>query len=155
MLTKTSEIGIKALIYLGLHNHDQPISPRQIAAKLGVSPTYLSKTCSLLVKANILRAHKGALGGVTLSHPPEQISLLSIVEACQGQVVGDFCRETDQLHVICSFHTAMLELHQSMISVLNRWSLADLLKKPIPEYSHHAGTDCRMLALESAVREVD
>lgn len=147
MLTKTTEIGIKALIFLGLRHEDEPITPRRIAEEMDVSPTYLAKTCSLLVKANILRAQKGALGGVTLGHDPGDISLLAIVEACQGQVVGDYCRDVASKRGTCSFHKAMVELHTAMIGVLSRWTLEDILKDPHPTGHLASNLDCRIASL--------
>jgi Rrf2 family protein len=67
MLTQTSEMAIKALIYVGLAAGNQPISPRTIAAAIGSSPTYLVKILRLLVRSGILRSQRGAHGGVWLA----------------------------------------------------------------------------------------
>lgn len=133
MLTRTTVSGIRALIYVALHGNDEPVPPHRIAECLNASPTYMAKTTNMLVKANILRAHRGAQGGVILARAPEQISLLEIVEACQGQIVGDFCQEAEVLRSVCAFHRAMVELHEAMVGVLARWTLADLVAKPFPD----------------------
>ena len=135
MLTKTTISGLKALVFLGLHPDHQPASPRVIAQAFNESPTYLAKVLRQLVKAGILKAQRGVAGGVSLNRSPEQISLLSVVEACQGVILGDFCRETDDLSRTCAFHQAAAELHRAIVGVLARWTLADMIKRPCPDPS--------------------
>lgn len=130
MLTKTSRSAIRTLLYLGLHVGEGPQSPRLVAQQLGESPTYLAKVVRHLTKAGILRAHRGVSGGVELNRTPDEISLLAIVEACQGVILGAFCTETDDLSAACAFHQAGAELHQAIVGVLSCWTLAQFLRKP-------------------------
>ena len=132
VLTKTSISAIRALVYLGLHDTGEPVSPRHVAGRLGESQTYLAKVMRHLVKAGILRAHRGGGGGVTLNRPPEQITLLAVVEACQGAIQGNFCEDAEDLAKTCAFHQAAGELHRAVVDVLSRWTLAQLLIKPRP-----------------------
>lgn len=132
MLTKTSLSAIRVLTYLGLQQSHAPLSPRHIASQLRESPTYLAKVVRHLVKAGILRAHRGVTGGVTLDRPPGSVTLLAIVEACQGTILGNFCSGTDDLGATCAFHQAGAELHQAIVGVLSRWTLAQLIERPRP-----------------------
>lgn len=142
MLTKTTISGIRALVFLLLHPERQPVSPRVIAQCLGESPSYLAKVLRNLVKVGILKAQRGVTGGVSVNRLPEQITLLSVVEACQGVILGDFCGETPTLSQTCAFHQAAAELHQAIIGVLSTWTLADLLKKPCPDAAFPDGAKC-------------
>ncbi|MGQ9590148.1 MAG: RrF2 family transcriptional regulator [Planctomycetota bacterium] len=131
MLTKTSISAIRMVLHLALRGDPSPVSPREIAARLGESPTYLAKVAGHLVRAGILRARRGVLGGVELRLAPAQISLLAIVEACQGAILGDFCADDDaDMDGVCSFHRAGVELFRAVVGVLGRWKLADLLGNP-------------------------
>ena len=132
MLTKTSLSAVRALAFLGRNRRDRPWSPRSMAQQLGESPTYLAKVVRHLVRAGILTAHRGVTGGVVLHRPPEEITLLSIVEACQGAIPGDFCSDADDLSKTCAFHQAGAELHRAMVGVLSRWTLAHFLSNPKP-----------------------
>ena len=144
MLTQTSELGIQALLHLVLLGEDQPVSPRRIAEATGSSPTYTSKVTGLLVRAGILRSHKGFKGGVTMAADPAQLTLLEIVEACQGRILGDFCEPTDDLSLVCAYHEAMAELHDAIIGVLSRWTLADLAAKPQPDPKLAPRVNCKL-----------
>lgn len=132
MLTKTSLSAIRVLTYLGLHADEEPRSPRYLAEQLGESPTYLAKVVRRLVRIRILRAHRGVAGGVVLAKAPADISLLTIVEACQGAILADFCEDATRLSQTCGFHQAAAELHDAVIGILERWTLADFVKKPCP-----------------------
>lgn len=130
MLTQTSELAVKAVLFIALQEDERPYSPRLVASSLNCSPSYLAKTANLLVKAGILRSVRGVNGGVLLARAPEDISLLQIVEACQGLVTANYCRDADAVASICSFHAAMKELHESIVGVLSRWTLRDLVECP-------------------------
>ncbi len=144
MLTHTSELGIQALLYLALQGDGEMIPPRRIAAAIDASPSYMSKVTGLLVRAGILTAHKGARGGVTMAVKPAHLSLLEIVEACQGKVLGDFCEPTGRLDEVCAYHRSMAELHDAIIGVLSRWTLADLVAKPLPDPALAPHVKCKI-----------
>ena len=144
MLTKTTISAIRALIYLGFHGSGVPIPPRRIAEQLGESPTYLAKVMRLLVKAGILRAHFGMAGGVVLHRPPESITLLAITEACQGTLLANLCSETDNMAGACAFHQAGAELHQIILGVMSRWTLANFLSNPSPSLRCEGRIRCWM-----------
>ena len=86
MLTNTSLSALRTLIFLAQAEPGAVLSLKGIAEKLGESPTYLAKISRLLARAGIVRAAKGVNGGVQLGRVPEQITLLSIVEACRDRV---------------------------------------------------------------------
>lgn len=144
MLTKTTEIAIKTLVYLGSHPLPKPLSPRLIGEVLGESQTYLAKIAGLLTKAGILRSHRGTSGGIELALAPEDVPLLDIVQACQGILLPDYCSETDDLSGVCSFHRAMGELHTAIVEVLSRWTLADLLRRTCPLTSGAGDDECKI-----------
>jgi Rrf2 family protein len=126
MLTKTTRAGIQVLLYLSMEPAGEPASPRSMAGALGCSPTYLAKVAGQLVRAGILRAHKGAKGGVTLGRPTAGITLLEIVQALQGPVLADYCPTLKSPGLACRFHQAMFALHQATIETLSKWTLAEL-----------------------------
>lgn len=132
MLTKTSLSAIRALLVLGGDPDADALSPRAIAAQLGESPSYMAKVTSMLSRAGILRTQRGAGGGVRLALPPSRITLLAVVEACQGSLTPHYCMETPWTEATCAFHQAAVELHRAMVKSLSHWTLERLLEKPSP-----------------------
>jgi Rrf2 family protein len=142
MLTRTAITAARLLILVASSRSDQPAVLAQAAHKLGESPTYLAKVARMLVRAGILRASRGVGGGVTMNRAPAEVSLLAIVEACQGAILPDFCHGGHELRQTCAFHQAAAQLHQGIIGVLTKWTLAELLRRPGPLGAPSRGHSC-------------
>lgn len=145
MITKTSELAVQILMYVASRpDRSQPVPPKQIAEAAQASPSYIAKVASSLVRAGILRAHRGAMGGVTLAAQPEKLTLFEIVETSQGRILADYCEGHFEMDKVCNWHKAMHQLYTSTVTVLKRWTLADLLAKPAPEAAQHGDSLCRL-----------
>lgn len=151
MITKTSLLAIRALLCLAKDTQGIAISPRSIALQLGESQAYMAKVLRSLVKAGILRAEHGSKGGVLLNLRPNEITLLMIVEACQGAIVGSYCEDIDNLRTTCAFHRAAVELRQAMLTVLSRWSLEQLAQSPGPTKRLPGGKQCLLTAFPLSI----
>ena len=132
MLTKTTRSAIRMLPLLGLREGMEPIPPRRLAERLGESPTYLAKVARDLVKAGILRSHRGVSGGVVLERDPREITLLAIAEACQGTAPRGACEEWSAPTGACIIDRACAESHQEIARVLSQWTLAEFVERPRP-----------------------
>lgn len=145
MISQTALTAVRALILLA---REAPVarlhSPRHVAAQLRTSPSYTSKVLSSLVKAGLLESHRGAHGGVRLARAPREITLLEIVEAAQGPLLGDYCAQVAErkLPLTCAFHQAATQLQRAMVGVLRRWTLAELAARPCPQNSLRLGRAC-------------
>jgi len=144
MFGRTSISAIRALLYLAQDGATQPVSPRRMAEALEESPSYLAKITRQLVKAAILRADRGSKGGVKLARSPNEITLLQVMEACQGTIVGDFCRGSLPRRQQCAFHQAAVELYEAIVGVLARWTLQDLMARIESSATNPAGEACLM-----------
>ncbi len=151
MLGKTSLSAIRALLFLAQQEQADWWSPRRLAAELGESPTYLAKVLRHLVKAGTLDVARGVRGGVRLARRPNEVTLLEIVEACQGAIVGDYCRSDRKPPEMCSFHLAALELHGAIQGVLESWSLQRLLERPESRSGRSRSVPCLMRGVSVAV----
>ena len=142
MLSKTSVIALRLLVHLGLLGPGKGVPLRVVARELRVSPTYLIKIGRRLARAGILRASRGAGGGVNIDRAPADITLLATVEACQGPTLGDFCRRADGRREVCGLHMAGADLHKAITRSLSRWTLDDLIRRPGPPAGHRSSRRC-------------
>lgn len=147
ILTKTTELAIQAVAYVASVPRGTLVNPRDVAGRLGESPTYLAKVMRSMSRQGILRSQRGVSGGFQLAREPGEVSLLEIVEICQGVVPGNYCREllATELKKTCGYHRAMKELQEAVRTVLARWTIAELLDAP--DGDGLLSSDCRMTLL--------
>lgn len=147
MINRTSIAAIRTLQYLAGAAPGELVSLRDVAAQLGESATYSAKIARDLVKAGILHAERGAKGGVRLNQAPEEITLLEVLRACQGDITTDSCQTRCAPSATCSFHQAATELHNAVLAITSRWTLAQLLVRPVALQPGMHYQACRMANL--------
>lgn len=131
-------------MYMAQRTEVDHFSPAEIAKALGASPSYLSKIDTQLVKAGILEAHRGMKGGVSIARHPSMITLLDIVEAVQGRILGDYCTEFHDLDRVCGFHQAMHEVQETLLGTFRKWTLEMLVQRPSPDSALDKMVQCKM-----------
>lgn len=106
----------------------------------GVSESYLLKHLQALTGAGLLESVPGPKGGYRLARPPEQITLLDVVEAIEGREPAFRCAEIRQrgpsaldardvaaYRLPCGIHAAMLRAEAAWRGALRAQTVADLL----------------------------
>ena len=71
---------------------ERPVPIKELAERRGMPVQFLEQLFSTLRRAGILTSHRGAKGGYTLARPPDQITVLEVVQALDG-VVGEEGKE--------------------------------------------------------------
>lgn len=90
-VSQASAYAMHAMMYMVRHVTQLPVTGRTIAKAEGIPPGYLSKVLQQLVKAGFIRSIRGQERGYVFARPPEEISLLQLVETIEGQSVFDDC----------------------------------------------------------------
>lgn len=90
-ITRQADYAVRAVMYLSKLGTNARASTAEIAREQSIPTTFLAKIVSQLASAGVVRATRGARGGVTLARPPEEISLLEIVEAIDGPMALNEC----------------------------------------------------------------
>ena len=134
LLTKTSELAIHSLLYLAQKPAGYLLNPSEIAEQLEESQTYISKVLRMIAQGGLVRSRRGVAGGFELVRQPRDITLLDIVEICQGTIPGNYCGRASVSDVgkTCGYHQAMHDLRDSTRAALARWNLEQILKTPKP-----------------------
>src|SRR5262245_31321884 len=79
--------GLILLAYLSQHPATTRIrTAREVADWAGLPLPIVSKILKALARAQILASHRGARGGYTLAHQPDEISLFAVVQALEGPI---------------------------------------------------------------------
>src|SRR5690349_8495521 len=82
MFSQTVEYALRAVVHLASR------SPRaqttdQIALATRVPRAYLSKVIQGLARGGIVESHRGLGGGVTLTRPPDELTILQVLNAVE------------------------------------------------------------------------
>lgn len=83
------QYGLRALAYLA--GKDGPASATEIAGAEGIPGKYLEGILGQLTASGLLRSERGKNGGYRLSLPAAEVTVLSIVEALEGEIRPTEC----------------------------------------------------------------
>ncbi len=108
-----------------------PIKRRDIAQRQEISDAYLENILLVLRNTGLIETTRGANGGYVLARPPEQITILEIVDALEGSIAPVECVEDPEgckKSCTCATRSVWRKLHEARIKILSEISLADLVK---------------------------
>jgi Rrf2 family protein len=87
-ISRSTGYALLAAGYIAQHHKEGIILSQDIAKKYNIPLEYLLKILQQLVKANLLRSKRGPRGGFSLAKPLKKITLLQVIEAVDGPMVG-------------------------------------------------------------------
>jgi len=123
-ISNKSRYGITALLALAEFYNSGLLPIKDIASRCGIPHQFLEQIFNRLGKAGIIKSTRGKNGGYELAKPPEQISVLHIVNALEGDI--EFVSKSEDKNdvIVELFHEAEKKL-QNILSI----SLAALVAK--------------------------
>ena len=92
-LTSKGRYAVMAMADLAKYNVKKPTSLAEISLRQGISISYLEQLFLKLRKNNLVQSERGPLGGYVLTKPPEEIQLLSIINAVDEEIQTVKCRK--------------------------------------------------------------
>ncbi|MWC28236.1 Rrf2 family transcriptional regulator [Paenibacillus sp. MMS18-CY102] len=122
--SKATNYALHTMLYLMAATPNKPIGVQQLAERQHVSPTYLSKILTKLVKAGMVESASGANGGYRLKRDWEQISFLDIIHAIEGTASLFDCSLDHGLE--CPIQRVVLEAERQMEQHLKNQTMAAL-----------------------------
>ncbi|WP_284646344.1 Rrf2 family transcriptional regulator [Paenibacillus silviterrae] len=125
--SKATNYALHTMLYLMAFTPDKPVGVQQLADRQDVSPTYLSKILTKLVKAGLIESASGANGGYRLRGRKEDISFLDIIHAVEGTAsLFECCGSEDSR---CMIHQVMVKAEEAMERQLKNTKLFELAKE--------------------------
>jgi Rrf2 family transcriptional regulator, cysteine metabolism repressor len=84
-VTSKSRYAVVALAELA-RSGERPVPIAQIAERRGMPVQFLEQLFATLRRDGLLNSQRGVKGGYTLARPPEEITVLEVVQALDGRV---------------------------------------------------------------------
>lgn len=130
MLSQTSEYALRAMVWLANQSLKDSnfYNVTEIAAATQVPRSYLSKILQVLTRAFLLQKKRGIKGGYCLKSPPEQVSLLSIIENFDKieRIVTCPLKLKEHAEALCPLHSELDKLACSLRNSFSKTTLKDL-----------------------------
>src|SRR3989304_1688161 len=83
-LTRSTDFALRVL--LSLARSDRKVTNAELSRALNLSPHHLYKIVQALSRQGYLRTLPGRGGGVVPGRPPEEVSLLEVIELMEGPI---------------------------------------------------------------------
>ncbi len=128
-LTRGADYAVRVALHLAMLPDDARASRGELARLAEASPTFVAKILQQLAAADIVRSRPGSRGGFELARPRDEISVLDIVTAIDGQVCLNKCvPQAEGCHraVWCPVHPVWAHAQHAIVQILGGTSLAQL-----------------------------
>jgi len=132
--SKATNYALHAMLHMVANASSKPVGVQQLAKTLHVSPTYLSKILTSLVKARIIESASGVNGGYRLLAHREEVSFFDVIQAIEGAGSLFDCNLGHPADT-CLIQRVMTDAEHMMEQVLKQKKLIDLCAD-IPGISH-------------------
>jgi Rrf2 family protein len=144
-LSEGVEWGLHCVCVLAELPAGATLPTKALAEYHGLSETYLSKHLQALTNGRILESVPGPRGGYRLMRPPEEITLLEVIEAIDGpeplfrcteiRQQGPLALAPERYRLPCAIHVAMAQADKAWRDALRAQTIADIVK----QYSRNIG----------------
>ena len=131
MFSQTVEYALRAIVYLA-YEAPNACTTAQIAEATKVPKDYLSKILQGLAKRDLVTTQRGVGGGVSLAKPPEELTILDVVNAVEPIKRIASCPLGLAAHGVrlCPLHKRMDAAMAMVEKAFRDTTLAEVLAEP-------------------------
>ena len=135
-LTSKGRYAVMAMADLAKNNIKEPTSLAEISLRQGISISYLEQLFLKLRKNNLVQSARGPSGGYVLCKPPEEIKLLSIINAVDEKIKTVKCKKESKKgcngkSIKCITHNLWDDLETHINKFFEDNTLNDILFKEV------------------------
>jgi Rrf2 family protein len=93
-ITSKSPYAVRALAELARTGSAGPVPIGEIARRRDIPVQFLEGLFATLRRAGILQSQRGVKGGYSFARPPEDVTVLDVVDALEGRLGADAATDT-------------------------------------------------------------
>jgi Rrf2 family nitric oxide-sensitive transcriptional repressor len=131
-LTYYTDYSLRVLMYLAIRR-DRIANISEIADRYEISRNHLVKVVHNLSRGGFIKSYRGKGGGIELARAPGQINIGEVVRYTEGPLKPVECFDVERNRCIitdvCGLAGVIAEACDSFFSTLDRYTLADLVKR--------------------------
>ncbi len=133
-ISRKLDYGIQLMVALAKENEGKPIPTAKLSEMLDIPLPFLHQIGHSLMQAGLIKASPGPRGGIKLSQPAEDISVLAIAESLEGKICLNSCiSEKDVCQKIedCTAQNMWATMQDQIINFLGEINLDILAKREL------------------------
>jgi Rrf2 family protein len=133
LFSQTTEYAMRALLALAAGD-GKPLTTRRIAEVMQVPRSYLSKVLQAMVRQGLVNSTRGLRGGFVLARPPQEITLLEIMNAVSPIRRIERCPLdlTGHASELCPLHRRLDDAIAQVQAAFGATTLAEVLAEDNP-----------------------
>ncbi len=124
--SQATNYALHTMLYLVALPPGTTIGVQRLAELQELSPTYLSKILTKLVKAGLIESTPGVNGGYKLARNKAELSFLEVIQAIEGTASLFHC-DAGEDHQGCLIQGVMAQAEQQMEAYLHERKLVELV----------------------------
>lgn len=135
-LSRTVAYAVRATLQLAKSDSATPVPCSQLASEGNMPERFLLQILRSLVTHGILRSTRGVDGGYSLVRPPQEVSLLEVIEAIEGPLnTGEPTAEGMSETTQAALQQALRSVTDTSRRQLEAIKLSQLLQPPTDQES--------------------
>ena len=128
-ITKSVEYAFLGLKYIAENSCSRVVSTAEMSKELGMPYDLLAKIMQKLVKDNIITSVQGTKGGYSLMRNPEDISLLSVIDALDQniQIADCFTPGDCNRNGSCCLQSPLFNIQEKIKVLFSKTTLKEII----------------------------
>ena len=145
-ITRAAEYAIRGVLDLCSQPEGSVCLLSEISERQQIPPSFLSKIFQNLSKAGMVNSFRGTGGGFSLTRAPQEITILDVLEAIEGQISLNVCMTNGYVcdrQPTCPVHPIWREAQGYLLELLKKHTFAELAETG-RKLSEEASQECRL-----------
>ena len=131
-LTRATDYALRGILYLSMQPRDSLSVISEIASKMDIPEGFLARIFQNLAKSGLIRSHRGKKGGFSLSKPPAEIDMKTVIEAMEGPIHLNRCLDGFNAcgrEALCPLHEVWERIQTNVTDTLAETNFEDLARR--------------------------